>query len=120
MSKARVRLGRRGEDIAANELARRGYSIVARNWRCETGEVDIVAERDGVTFFFEVRTRRGADYGTPEESVTEEKLERMNDVALIYLAEHDAGDIDWRTGLVAIEVNEAGRLQRLDIYDCLW
>ncbi len=116
----RVRLGRRGENMAANELERQGYAIVERNWRCQTGEVDLVAQQGGVWFFFEVRTRRGREFGTPEESVTQEKQERMGEVAETYLAEHDLVDVDWRLGLVAIELGPGGRLLRLDVYDNLW
>lgn len=73
MSDARVRLGRLGEDLASAELVRRGYEIEARNWRCRLGEVDIVARHEDLWAFFEVRTRRGREYGTPEESVTPAK-----------------------------------------------
>jgi len=121
MSDARVKLGRRGEELAARELTRRGYEIVTRNWRCPAGEVDIVARRDEAWYFFEVRTRRGREFGTPEESVTETKLERMVDVALTYLDEHElnAYDVDWRVGLVAVEMDRAGRVARLEVYESI-
>ena len=119
MSDARVKLGRRGEDLAAEDLIRSGYEIVARNWRCQAGEVDIVACRDGVYHFFEVRTRRGREYGTPEESVTPAKRQRMIDVALTYLGEHDLNDVDWRVGFVAVEMDRTGRLLRLEVYDSI-
>jgi len=64
-----------------------------------------------------VRTRRGQDFGTPEESVTPAKLERMVGVALTYLGEHELGDVDWRVGLVAVEMSRAGRLLRVDVYE---
>ena len=107
--------------MTARELTRRGHEIVTRNWHCTAGEVDIVARRDEAWYFFEVRTRRGQEFGTPEESVTEAKLERMIDVALTYLSEHDlnAYDVDWRVGLAAIEVDRAGRVARLEIYDSI-
>ncbi len=122
MSDARVTLGRRGEELAARALTSRGYEIVERNWRCPAGEVDVVARRDEAWYFFEVRTRRGREFGTPEESVTEAKLERMIDVALAYLSEHDlnAYDVDWRVSLVAIEMDRDGRVLRLEIYDNVW
>ena len=117
VSDARVRLGRRGEELAAAELARCGYEIVARNWRCQVGEVDVVARRDGVWYFFEVRTRRGREFGTPEESVTPAKQQRMVEVALTYLGEHDLDDVDWRVGLVAVEMDRTGRVLRVEVYD---
>jgi putative endonuclease len=119
MSDARVRLGRRGEDLAVAELGRCGFEIVARNWRCQVGEVDVVARRGGALYFFEVRTRRGREFGTPEESVTPAKQRRMIDVARTYLAEHDLNDVDWRIGLVAVEMDRAGRLLRVEVYESI-
>jgi putative endonuclease len=117
-----VRLGQRGEDLAADELARRGFEIVERNWHCQIGEVDIVARRNGVWTLFEVRTRRGRAFGTPEESVTPTKMGRMADVARMYLSEHGVNvhGVDWRIGLVAVEMDEAGYLLRVDVYENLW
>ena len=119
MSDARVKLGRRGEQLAVAELRQRGYQIVTRNWRCQVGEVDVVALRDATWYFFEVRTRRGRDFGTPEESLTPAKQQRMIDVALTYLGEHDLNDVDWRVGLVAVEMDRSGRLLRLEVYDSI-
>jgi putative endonuclease len=115
----RVALGRRGEDLAAAELARRGHEIVGRNWRCETGEVDIVTRRGDVWGFFEVRTRRGRAFGVPEESITPAKLQRCIDVGRTYLAEHDLSDVDWRVGLVAVEMDRAGQPLRVEVYDSI-
>jgi putative endonuclease len=119
VSDARVRLGRRGEELAVAELTRCGYEIVARNWRCQVGEVDAVARQDAVWTFFEVRTRRGREFGTPEESLTPAKQQRMIHVALTYLAEHDLNDVDWRVGLVAVEMDRSGRLLRIEVYESL-
>lgn len=118
-SERRVRLGRRGEDLAVAELRRSGYEIIARNWRSPGGEVDIVARRGQEWAFFEVRTRRGPEFGTPEESLTPAKRQRMVDTALTYLAEHDLDDVDWRVGLVAVELDAAGRLLRVEVYESL-
>jgi putative endonuclease len=122
VGKAKGRLGQRGEDLAANELARRGYQIVARNWRRQIGEVDIVARRAGAWTMFEVRTRRGRAFGTPEESVTPAKVERMIDVARLYLSEHGVNvhEVDWQVGLVAVEMDRAGHLLRVEVYESIW
>ena len=122
MTDTRVKLGQLGEDLAVRELVRRGFQIVDRNWRCQIGEVDVVARSDEVWTLFEVRARRGRTHGTPEESVTPAKLERMADVALMYLSEHDVNvhEVDWRIGLVAVEMDKVGRLVRIDVYENLW
>ena len=117
MSDSRVRLGRRGEQLAAAELERRGCEIVERNWRCQFGEVDIVARCDGVWAFVEVRTRRGTKFGSPEESLTPTKQARMAAVAEYYAAEHDLGDVTMRLDLVAVEMDRQGRLVRLEVLE---
>jgi len=122
MGDRRVKLGRQGEKLASRKLAQRGYEIVTRNWHCQIGEVDVVARRGEVWTFFEVRTRRGRVFGTPEESLTPAKQQRMIDVASTYLAEHDLNvhDVDWRVGLVAVEMDRTGRLLRVEVYESIW
>ncbi|MGD2105513.1 MAG: YraN family protein [Anaerolineae bacterium] len=121
MSRTRVSLGQRGEQLAADQLVGRGYEIVCLNWYCQIGEVDIVTCREESWTFFEVRTRRGRAFGTPEESVTPAKMERMAEVAQLYLSEHgiNVHEVDWRLGVVAVEMDEAGRLLRVDVYENL-
>ncbi|MGB9776975.1 MAG: YraN family protein [Anaerolineae bacterium] len=117
MSRQRIGLGCRGEELAAQELQRRGYEIVERNWRCEVGEADIVARRGAVWAFVEVRTRRGEAFGTPEESVTPQKRARMRAVAERYMAEHGLWEADGQLLVVAVEIDPAGRLQRVDVLE---
>lgn len=121
MSDHRTELGRRGEALAVHELVQRGYEITGRNWHCRIGEVDVVALRDGTWTFFEVRTRRGRSFGTPEESLTSGKVERMANVARTYLAAHgiNVHEVDWRIGLVAVEMDKAGYLLRVDVYESI-
>jgi len=109
-------LGRRGEDLAAQHLVARGYQIVVRNWRCEVGELDLVARDGGCLAFVEVRTRRGRALGTPEESVTPAKQARLIELALAYVQAHDWQG-DWRIDVVAVEMDSRGRLLRVDHYE---
>lgn len=116
-SRQRIGLGRRGEELAAQELRRQGYEIVERNWRCPAGEVDIVARRGAVWAFVEVRTRRGEAFGTPEESITPQKRARMQAVAERYMAEHGLWEADGQLLVVAVAMDRAGRLQRVDVLE---
>jgi putative endonuclease len=117
MTQNNVDLGRWGEQRAADALCQRSFTIVTRNWYCAEGEVDIVAHRNDALYFFEVRTRRGTTFGTPELSVTPEKRVRMETVARRYIGmEVDALDVAWHLGLVAVQVDERRRVQRLTIY----
>jgi putative endonuclease len=109
-------LGRHGEELAARHLAGKGYEIIVRNWRCETGEIDLVA-RDGAGLaFVEVRTRRGRALGSPEESVTAAKQARLIDLAEAYVQTENWGGY-WRIDVVAIEMDRRGRLLRIDHYE---
>ncbi|MGK8523419.1 YraN family protein [Nocardia asteroides] len=86
-------LGAHGEELAARFLCAAGMEIVARNWRCRYGELDLVVRDGDVTAFVEVKTRSGLGYGTPAESVTYVKQQRIRRLALLWLAEQDG---PWR------------------------
>jgi len=117
MTDPRQGLGRRGEALAAATLARRGYVIRQRNWRCDAGEVDIVAEHRGWLVFVEVRARRGRALGSPEASITPAKQARLIQVAQSYLVAFDIGEVDWRIDVVAVELTRGGKLLRVDVYE---
>jgi putative endonuclease len=109
-------LGRHGEQMAARHLASKGYEIVARNWRCETGELDLVARDGDCLVLVEVRARRGQTLGSPEESITPAKQARLADLAEAYVQVNGwAGD--YRIDVVAIEFDQQGRLLRVDHYE---
>ena len=112
MANERIALGARGEAAARTYLRRRGYAIEAVNYRCRWGEIDIVASHGGVLVFVEVRTRRGESYGSPQESITPRKRERLVLTAQHYLQEHDL-DGHWRIDLVAIEADGRGAVRRI-------
>ena len=117
MSDARRMLGQHGETLAAQRLQSLGYFLRERNWRCPVGELDIVAEKEGVLVFVEVRTRRGDRFGTPEESITPTKRAKLLEVAQTYLEEHAAEDCNWRIDVVAVEIGPRGEVIRLDIIE---
>lgn len=79
-------LGRRGEAIAADYLEGQGLAVLARNWRCGEGELDIVAtDGDATVVFCEVKTRSGTGYGAPVEAVTQAKRRRIRRLAFLWL-----------------------------------
>lgn len=83
-------LGRRGEQIAVDHLERLGYRILDRNWRCPTGELDIVASDERELVVVEVKTRSGEAFGDPLEAVTEVKLTRLCVLAGAWRRAHPA------------------------------
>lgn len=117
MTDQRRTLGRLGESLAARELERRGYQIIARNWRCPVGEIDLVAERGDALVFVEVRTRRGDERGTPQESITPAKQAKLIETAQTYLSENGVEERDWRIDVVAVEMSPRGDLLRIDVIE---
>ena len=108
MSRARVALGKIGEDLAVQELERRGYAIVARRYRRRSGEIDIVA-RDGVTLVFvEVKARETHDFGGGVDSVTRLKRRRIADMAQDFLVRTRQIDCPCRFDVVSVAFDEAG------------
>ena len=82
-----------GEDVACRWLQRAGYRIVDRNYHTRYGEVDIIAQKDGVTAFVEVKTRRSERYGRPCEYVDARKQEKLARAAFAYVQEHGVTDM---------------------------
>jgi putative endonuclease len=94
-------LGQRGENVAARYLRDQGYKILERNFRCELGEVDIIA-RDGRTLVFaEVKTREYDD-PTPEEQVNQDKRHQLTKAAKFYLSRYGIPQPPARFDVVAI------------------
>jgi putative endonuclease len=82
---AKDALGQVGEQLAAEYLQRAGFRILARNWRCAEGEIDIVAADRRTLVACEVKTRSGTRYGTPLEAVTRKKRSRLRRLAVCWV-----------------------------------
>lgn len=112
--------GRRGEALAARYLEQQGYQLVERNYRCAAGEIDLVVQTGDALVFVEVRTRRSVALGTPEESITPAKAQRLIALAWTYLQERqateaaEATEVAWRIDVIAIELDRRGRVRRLN------
>ncbi len=77
-------MGRTGEDLTCKYLKKRGYQILERNYKTPFGEADIIALKDGVYCFVEVKTRENDAFGQPFEAVDARKRERYRKIALYY------------------------------------
>ena len=89
-----MELGDEGEQAAVDLLEATGYRVVARNFRCARGEVDVVAERGDLLCFVEVRARSSAAWGDPSQTVSWAKQRKVTRAALHYLFEHGGGGQD--------------------------
>lgn len=96
-------VGNAGEEFAARILEDSGYTIVEKNYRTKVGEIDIIAIRDGILHFIEVKTRTEDDFGCPADAVDENKQSTIRRSAQIYLSRRRAM---WRSvSMDVIEVN---------------
>lgn len=95
-------LGRRGENVAAEYLVRSGLVVLDRNWRCDLGEIDLVA-REGTTLVVcEVKTRSALGFGAPTEAVTHRKAGRLRRLAARWLAAHAGHARDIRIDVIGV------------------
>jgi putative endonuclease len=99
--------GEVGEDLACRHLLQRGFQILDRNFRCQSGEVDVVARDGAATVFVEVKERHGRSHGEGFEAVTFGKRKRLIRAARLYAASHglseqpmrfDVVSVDWSSG----------------------
>jgi putative endonuclease len=108
--------GQKGEALAAQFLAERGYQILHQNWRFSYYEVDIIAQKDNILHIIEVKTRRNSQYGYPEESVTDQKLESLMKAAEAFLQEHPEWNIV-QYDILAITIHHPEQVEYLLIED---
>lgn len=81
-------LGRAGEDRAVRHIAALGWGVLARNWRCPLGEIDVIALDGDDIVSVEVKTRRSLGFGHPFEAITGDKMSRLRRLAVSWAAEH--------------------------------
>lgn len=101
-------LGRWGEDLVAEDLARRGWRVKARNFRCRMGELDIVAEKGGFLAFVEVKLRRDDRFAPARAFVTAEKQRKLRTAAEFYLQRY-ATDLQPRFDVAEVYAPEGER-----------
>ncbi|MBT2283202.1 YraN family protein [Paenibacillus polymyxa] len=109
MKLTRQQKGRLGEEAACRWLRENDYRIIRQNWRCRSGEIDIIASCDGLIVFVEVRSRSGAaQYGTPQESVDMRKMQQVRSTASVYLQMTGETDLQIRFDVIAVMLNQTG------------
>ncbi len=88
MSRFNKQAGAAGEDLAARELQRCGYQILARNYRKPTGEIDLIAQKGATVYFVEVKAQHNTAYSPPSAKVNATKKQHIANTAAIWFAEH--------------------------------
>jgi putative endonuclease len=108
MSDASEEAGRLGEDAALDAYLHRGFDLVARNWRCRIGELDLIVGREDVLVFCEVKTRRGARFGGGYEAVTGRKRAKVRAVAEAFLQTRGAHPNAIRFDVASVALGAGG------------
>ena len=106
-----------GEKLAQDFLKKQGFRIKETNYRCPEGEIDIIAEHKDYLVFIEVRTKKSLAFGSPEESITPAKMERLRAITAHYQQTHDNLPALWRIDVVAVELNQKGKLSRIELIE---
>ena len=106
-----------GEKLAKDFLKKKGYRIIETNYRSPEGEVDIIARHGDFLVFVEVRTRTSLEFGSPEESITPAKMERLKATAAYYQQTHSNLPPLLRIDVVAIELNPKGKPSRIELIE---
>ncbi len=131
MKTTRQRLGRWGENLAADYLQQRGYRILDQNARTTYGEIDLIAWQEAgqsvgsilsrassglarpTIVFVEVKTRRSGAFGLPEEAITTRKREHLLAAIQAYMQAHPDLEGDWRLDVIAIQCSTSGDAPKL-------
>jgi putative endonuclease len=95
-------LGGFGETLAAAHYRAHGYALLERNWRCPTGEIDLICARDTLLVVCEVKARTGSGHGHPLEAVTAVKQRRLRRLAALYLQQQGRGWAEVRFDVAAV------------------
>ena len=104
-----LKTGRKGEKLARRFLKRRGYRILAANYVCPVGEIDLIALDGRTIAFVEVKSRTTTDHADPEDTVTPAKQRKLHQVARYWLSERRAEAYTWRFDVVAVTLPAAGK-----------
>jgi putative endonuclease len=106
-----------GENLARDFLGKNGYHILETNYRCPAGEIDIIARHEDTLVFVEVRTKRSRQFGSPEESITPVKMQKLRTLAAHYCQTHHNLPPLWRIDVIAIQLDQNKRVSRIELIE---
>ena len=106
-----------GEKIAHAFLKRKGYRVIASNYRTPLGEIDLIARKGSTLVFVEIKTRTTSSLGPPFLSVTWKKQRHIVQSALVYLKKHGLVDSDWRVDVVSVKLDRVHNVESIEILE---
>ena len=107
-------LGAHGETLAADYLHTQGFRLLARNWRCKHGELDLIMWDGDTLVAVEVKTRSGLGYGSPLEAITAAKASRLKRLLVAWVSGSDTHPVKLRIDAVGIVLGHASSTPRID------
>ncbi|MBN2096868.1 MAG: YraN family protein [Candidatus Omnitrophica bacterium] len=111
MDKYKQALGKRGERLAVQFLRRQGYRILARNFSCRLGEIDLIAQEKDTTVFIEVKTRASCEFGLPQAAIRQKKIKHLRRTAQYYIKHNAHSDDNFRFDVVAIVLEDLPKIE---------
>ncbi|MGB1285698.1 MAG: YraN family protein [Aggregatilineales bacterium] len=111
--------GNTGEQLARKCLKKKGYHILAENWHCQYGELDIIAQQGQTIVFVEVKTRHGKNMTNAFAAITPSKRKKLITSAQLYLSEHHYNDMAWRIDAIGITLHGRHAPQIVHVEDAL-
>lgn len=107
-------VGKKGEDIVSKDLQKRGYKVLKRNYFTCYGEIDIIAEKNKILAFVEVKTRKNTKFGLASEAVTKSKQQKIIKTAFIYLQKEKIFNRKYQFDVAEVYLDEQDGLQKLN------
>jgi putative endonuclease len=108
-SKPTQPFGRYGEQLVIRHLEKGGYQIVASNWRCSLGEIDIIAKKENILVFVEVRSRHAENTELSFESINKRKQTKLTALANEYINTHHLDAMHWRIDVIGVAIPRSGK-----------
>lgn len=116
MSRSNLQTGKVGEEIAREYLKKKGYGIIEQNYKTKYAEIDLVAKKGNELIFVEVRTKKGDNFGTPEETIDKRKMRKLWGNARAYVA-RKRWQGPYRVDAVCIILRYDNTMERLNHYE---
>lgn len=111
-------IGNLGENLAKNYLIENNYKILETNFRTRIGEIDIIAKKDEIIAFIEVKSRNSSKYGKPLEAITHRKMQKIIKVAQNYIVYKNRGDNQYRFDVIEVFLNKNEKINHIE--DAFW
>lgn len=105
----RIKIGKFGQQLAAQFLLKKNYQFLVENYHCQSGEIDLIFSDQGQIVFIEVKTRLSNKFGLPEEAITQAKKDKLYQASLQYLADKQINHDNWRIDCLAIEIDKQNK-----------